>query len=126
MGIDEHLARARARLQRLTPNEAWAEVAGGGAVIVDTRSADERRAQGVVPGAVAIPRNVLEWRADQTAGSADAALAGRRLIVMCAEGYSSSLAAVSLHEVGLGDATDVIGGFLAWRAAGLPVEPYAR
>jgi rhodanese-related sulfurtransferase len=68
-------------------------------------------------------RNVLEWRADPTSAYADAALSGRRLIVMCAEGYSSSLAAASLQDVGLTDATDMVGGFLAWRAAGLPVEP---
>jgi rhodanese-related sulfurtransferase len=70
-------------------------------------------------------RNVLEWRADPTSGYGDAALTERRgdLIVMCAEGYSSSLAAASLQDVGLTDATDMVGGFLAWRAAGLPVEP---
>jgi rhodanese-related sulfurtransferase len=123
MGIDEQLARARARLQRLTPEDARGAVAAGGAVIVDTRPLDQRRTQGLVPGAVAIGRNVLEWRADPTSGHCDAALAGRRLIVMCAEGYSSSLAAASLQDIGLADATDMIGGFLAWRAAGLPVEP---
>lgn len=122
MGIDEQLAHARARLHRLTPEQAQ-RAAADGAVIVDTRPLDQRREQGVVPGAVAVGRNVLEWRADQTSGHGDAALAGRRLIVMCAEGYSSSLAAVSLQDVGLGDATDMVGGFLAWQAAGLPVEP---
>jgi rhodanese-related sulfurtransferase len=122
MGIDEQLASARARLHRLTPEQAR-DAAAGGAVIVDTRPLDQRRAQGVVPGAVPVGRNVLEWRADPTSGYADSALAGRRLIVMCAEGYSSSLAAVSLQDLGLGDATDMAGGFLAWRAAGLPVEP---
>ena len=92
-------------------------------MIVDTRPLDQRREQGVVPAAVVVGRNVLEWRADQTSGYADAALSGRRLIVMCAEGYSSSLAAASLQDVGLTDVTDMVGGFLAWRAAGLPVEP---
>jgi rhodanese-related sulfurtransferase len=122
VGIDEQLERARAHLRRLTPGQAQA-AAGSGAVIVDTRPLDQRREQGVVPAAVVVGRNVLEWRADQTSGYADAALAGRRLIVMCAEGYSSSLAAASLQDVGLTDATDMVGGFLAWRAAGLPVEP---
>jgi rhodanese-related sulfurtransferase len=123
MGIDEHLARARDRLQRLTPEEARAAVAAGGAVIVDTRPLEQRREQGIVAGAVVTGRNVLEWRADPTSGHTDPALRGRRLIVMCAEGYSSSLAAVSLQEAGLADATDLVGGFLAWRDAGLPVEP---
>jgi rhodanese-related sulfurtransferase len=122
VGIDERLESARARLRRLTPAQAQA-AAGHGAVIVDTRPLDQRREQGVVPAAVVVGRNVLEWRADPTSGSADAALGGRRLIVMCAEGYSSSLAAASLQDVGLTDATDMVGGFLAWRAAGLPVEP---
>jgi rhodanese-related sulfurtransferase len=94
-----------------------------GAVIVDTRPLDQRRAQGVVPGAAVVPRNVLEWRADPTSGYGDPALVGRRLIVMCAEGYSSSLAAATLGEIGVSGATDMIGGFLAWRDAGLPVEP---
>jgi len=124
MGIDELLERARARLQRVTPEQAHAAVAGG-AVIVDTRPLEQRRGQGVVPGAVVIGRNVLEWRADPTSGFIDPMLAGRsgRVIVMCAEGYSSSLAAAALQDVGLATATDMVGGFLAWEAAGLPVEP---
>ncbi len=122
MGIDELLDRSRAGLDRLTPGEARAAVAEG-AVIVDTRPLDQRRAQGVVPGAAVVPRNVLEWRADPTSGYGDPALVGRRLIVMCAEGYSSSLAAATLGEIGVSGATDMIGGFLAWRDAGLPVEP---
>jgi rhodanese-related sulfurtransferase len=123
MGIDEQLARARARLHRLTADDARQAAAAGAAVIVDMRPLDQRRRQGVVPGAIPIGRNVLEWRADPTSGHGDAALAGRRLILMCAEGYSSSLAAASLQDVGLADATDMAGGFLAWQAAGLPVEP---
>ncbi len=124
MGIDELLERSRARLQRLTPAQAHA-ASGHGAVIVDTRPLEQRRRQGVVPGAVVIGRNVLEWRVDPTSGFTDPALAGLRgeVIVMCAEGYSSSLAAAALQEVGLGTATDMVGGFLAWEAAGLPVEP---
>jgi rhodanese-related sulfurtransferase len=124
VGIDELLERARARLQRVTPEQAHAAVAGG-AVIVDTRPLEQRRGQGVVPGAVVIGRNVLEWRVDPTSGFTDPKLAGRsgQVIVMCAEGYSSSLAATALQDVGLATATDMVGGFLAWEAAGLPVEP---
>lgn len=121
MGIDDFLARSRAGYERLTPAAARDAVADG-AVIVDTRPVDQRRAQGVVPGAVVVPRNVLEWRADPTSGHADDRLAGRRLIVMCAEGYASSLAAATLQEIGV-RATDMVGGFHAWRDAGLPVEP---
>ncbi len=124
MGIDELLERSRSGLRRLTPELAHA-AAQAGAVIVDTRPVDQRRRQGVVPGAVPIGRNVLEWRVDPTSGFTDPMLAGRsgRVIVMCAEGYSSSLAAAALQDVGLATATDMVGGFLAWEAAGLPVEP---
>lgn len=122
MGIDDLLGRSRAGLARLTP-EAAQEAVRAGAVIVDTRPLDQRRAQGVVPGAVVVGRNVLEWRADVTSGHADDRLAGKDLIVMCAEGYSSSLAAATLQQIGLARATDMIGGFEAWRDAGLPVEP---
>jgi rhodanese-related sulfurtransferase len=122
VGIDDLLGRSRVGLGRLTPQAAQ-EAVRAGAVIVDTRPLDQRRAQGVVPGAVVVGRNVLEWRADPTSGYTDARLAGRDLIVMCAEGYSSSLAAATLQQIGLASATDMIGGFQAWREAGLPVEP---
>ena len=122
MGIDDLLGRSRAGLARLTPHAAQ-EAVRAGAVIVDMRPLDQRRAAGVVPGAVAVCRNVLEWRADGTSGTADDRLVGKDLIVMCAEGYSSSLAAASLQTIGLASATDMIGGFEAWRDAGLPVEP---
>jgi len=122
VGIDDLLGRSRAGLARLTP-EAAQEAVRAGAVIVDTRPLDQRRAQGVVPGAVVVGRNVLEWRADVTSGHADDRLAGKDLIVMCAEGYSSSLAAATLQQIGLARATDMIGGFEAWRDAGLPVVP---
>ena len=122
MGIDDLLGRSRASLARLTPRAAQ-EAVRAGAVIVDMRPLGQRRADGVVPGAVVICRNVLEWRADATSGHADNRLVGKDLIVMCAEGYSSSLAAASLQEIGLASATDMIGGFAAWRDAGLPVEP---
>ena len=121
MGIDDLLDRSRARLVRLTPEAARAAV-DMGAVIVDTRPLNQRREQGLVPGAVVVCRNVLEWRADRTSGHSDVRLVGKELIVMCAEGYSSSLAAITLQEIGL-RATDMVGGFKAWRDAGLPVEP---
>jgi len=85
VGIDDLLGESRAGLARLTP-EAAQEAVRAGAVIVDTRPLDQRRAQGVVPGAVVVGRNVLEWRADVTSGHADDRLAGKDLIVMCAEG----------------------------------------
>lgn len=122
MGIDDFLGRSRAGLARLTP-EAAQQAVRAGAVIVDTRPLDQRRAQGVVPGAVVVCRNVLEWRADGTSGAADDRLVGKDLIVMCAQGYSSSLAAAALQQIGLAGTTDMIGGFEAWRDAGLPVEP---
>jgi rhodanese-related sulfurtransferase len=123
MSIDEVLAQARSRLRRLEPEQALRAVEEG-ALLVDTRSAHQRQEQGTIPAAVAIERNVLEWRLDPTSpwrlpGIGDDA---QQVIVMCAEGYSSSLAAASLQDLGLLNATDVIGGALAWIAAGLPVE----
>jgi rhodanese-related sulfurtransferase len=121
VGIDDHLERSRARLARLTPEAARAAVEQG-AVIVDTRPVNQRREQGLIPGAVVVCRNVLEWRADGTSGYSDPRLVGKELIVVCAEGYASSLAAASLQDLGL-RATDMAGGFEAWRDAGFPVEP---
>jgi rhodanese-related sulfurtransferase len=123
VGVDDFLDRCRAGLVRLTPEAARAAVENG-AVIVDTRPVGQRREQGVIPGAVVVCRNVLEWRADGASGYADPRLIGQDLIVMCAEGYSSSLAAASLQAIGL-RATDIVGGFEAWRDAGLPIEPCA-
>jgi rhodanese-related sulfurtransferase len=122
--IDALLTAARARLTRLGPLEAQAAVAGG-AVLVDTRSESQRAADGVIPGALYRPRNVLGWRADPTSDACDPALAAdldRVLIVVCNEGYASSLAAATLQDLGFARATDLDGGFQAWRAAGLPVE----
>jgi rhodanese-related sulfurtransferase len=120
--VDHLLAVARIRFVRREPLAAAAMVEQG-AVLVDVRTSEQRRDDGDIPGAVAIPLNVLEWRADVTSPSHDPAL-GRSetpLVVLCAEGYCSSLAAVRLLEVGR-QATDVVGGFAAWRSAGLPVE----
>ena len=121
--IDEVLAAARARLRRLTPAQA-ALAMRDGATLVDTRDGDVRSREGTIPGAVHAPLSVLEWRVDPDSGYQNPVLAGKedRLILICREGYSSSLAAVRLHELGFVNTTDVIGGFAAWAAAGLPVE----
>jgi rhodanese-related sulfurtransferase len=126
-GVDQLLAEARAKLERVDAQGAAEAVAGGGAVLVDIRSESQRARDGVVPGAVFIPRNVLEWRCDPASDARDPAVSdpGRQLIVMCDEGYASSLAAAGLHELGRALATDLDGGFQAWRAAGLPVAEAA-
>lgn len=120
--IDELLARARSGLDRLGPDQANAAVAEG-ALLVDIRSESQRAADGVVPGAVWFARNVLEWRCDPASDARDERVGDldRHLIVMCDEGYQSSLAAATLQELGFARATDLAGGFRAWRAAGLPV-----
>jgi rhodanese-related sulfurtransferase len=122
--IDEVLVAARARLQRVTPEEASVAMAERGALLVDTRPVWQRRAEGEVPGAIVVERNHLEWRLDPTSDARipEAVDHEVEIIVMCSEGYSSSLAAASLHELGLHRATDLIGGFIAWRDAGLPVH----
>src|SRR5713226_9358406 len=121
--IDEVLERARQRLLRVTPEQAAAELAQG-ALLVDTRTESQRAVQGEIPGAIVIDRTVLEWRLDPTSPSRIAEVKDhqRRVIVVCAEGYSSSLAAASLQDIGLVNATDVIGGFQGWKSAGLPVK----
>jgi rhodanese-related sulfurtransferase len=122
--LDDVLAAARRRLQRVGPEEAATLVAAG-ALLVDTRPVEQRRRDGEVPGALVIDRNALEWR---LAPTGDHRLPGapdpdRIVIVMCHEGYASSLAAATLQDVGLPRATDLDGGFRAWAAAGLPVTP---
>ena len=124
MTIDELLAQARAGLDRLEAHEAR-EAIGGGALLIDVRSESQRAADGVVPEAIWFARNVLEWRCDPACEAYDERVGGldRRLIVMCDEGYQSSLAAATLQQLGFAGATDLVGGFQAWRAAGLPVAP---
>jgi rhodanese-related sulfurtransferase len=119
--IDELLADARSRLRRLGPVEAAARVADG-AVLVDIRPAGQRAAEGSVPGALAVERNVLEWRFDPASDARLPEATGYdvEVIVLCSEGYTSSLAADALRSLGLHRASDVIGGFSAWQAAGLP------
>ena len=114
--IDEVLAEARSHLHRLTPAEA-AAAHRSGAVIVDIRPAAQRAAEGELPIATVIERNVLEWRFDPTSEAAlPFAHHDLEVIVLCQEGYTSSLAAAALHELGIHRATDVIGGYAAWRA----------
>ena len=121
--IDEHLANARRRLIRVTARQA-AEEQQQGALLVDTRTFEQRSNDGEIPGALVIDRTVFEWRLDPTSESRipEARDHEVRVIVICAQGYSSSLAAASLQDLGLVNATDVIGGFEAWKADGLPVE----
>lgn len=119
--IDEVLAAARARLTRLRPEDAYL-AAQAGALLVDIRPAEQRAAEGEIPGATIIERNVLEWRFDPASSAAlPVASYDLQVIVFCSEGYTSSLAAASLLDLGLHRATDLDGGFRAWQAAGLPV-----
>jgi rhodanese-related sulfurtransferase len=123
MSVDDLLARARAGLDRVDPAGA-ARAVDEGAVLIDIRSETQRAADGVVPQSVYIPRNVLEWRCDPDCEHRDprVSVTDRPVIVMCDAGYQSSLAAATLKELGLERATDLDGGFQAWREAGLPVE----
>jgi rhodanese-related sulfurtransferase len=119
------LAEARSVIRRVDPEAAWAAASAGEALIVDIRSEDERRSDGVVPGSLHVPRTVLEWRADPASRWRNDHLAGsrRRLVLLCAHGWSSSLAAAALVDLGHEDAGDVVGGFEAWVGAGLPRVP---
>ena len=119
--IETVLAEARTRLQRLEPREAYDAVAAG-ALLIDIRPAAQRSAEGDVPGAVIVERNVLEWRFDPTSDARlPVASYDLYIVVLCQEGYTSSLAAVALQDLGIRQATDVEGGFAAWRRAGLPI-----
>jgi rhodanese-related sulfurtransferase len=122
--IAEILAQARARLIRLAPEDAFREAADGG-VLIDIRPAALRAADGEIPGSTVIERNHLEWRLDPASDARLPWVSGydHRIIVFCQEGYTSSLAAAALHDLGLSRATDVIGGFRAWVADGLPSAP---
>jgi rhodanese-related sulfurtransferase len=115
--IDELLAAARARLERVAP-EALESERMAGALIVDIRPLEQRQRDGALPGALVIDRNVLEWRLDPTSDHrvAESSDHDQRIVLVCNEGYSSSLAAASLQDLGLRRATDLIGGFQAWLA----------
>jgi rhodanese-related sulfurtransferase len=119
--IEDLLAVARTRIARVTPHEAVDRIAAG-ALLVDIRPAAQRRQEGEVPGALVVERNVLEWRFDPSSDARLPEATGYDLevIVLCSEGYTSSLAADALRALGLVRATDVVGGYHAWVAAGLP------
>ena len=122
--VDELLEEARGRIERLEPAAAWAAMQAG-AVLIDTRSEGARARDGVVPGSLHIPRTVLEWRLDPESEwrSPHAPALDARVLVICDHGFSSSFAAATLVELGFVRAGDVVGGFEAWAAAGLPTEP---
>ncbi|WP_327168918.1 rhodanese-like domain-containing protein [Streptomyces subrutilus] len=126
VGIDELLERVRAGYTRVGPQEAYA-ASRSGALLVDIRYQALRERDGLIPGALVVERNELEWRLDPRGSHRAAEATGHDLqvVVVCNEGYASSLAAASLHALGLSRATDLTGGFQAWRAAGLPVTPAA-
>jgi rhodanese-related sulfurtransferase len=124
LGIEQMLSAARARLRRLSPDEACEAVAKTDAILVDIRPEGQRAVEGSIPGALIVDRNVLEWRLDP-ASSARLPVAtdhDLQVIVFCSEGYTSSLAAAALQDLGLWRATDMVGGFRAWSAAGLPIS----
>lgn len=124
MTAEALLSEARERLERLAPEQAQAAARAGG-LLIDIRSEVQRERDGVIPGSHFIARNVLEWRCDPASPWHDPAVVDphARLILIRNEGYQSSLAAATLQQLGCLDATNVIGGFRAWKAAGLPVQP---
>ncbi|GGS93186.1 MULTISPECIES: rhodanese-like domain-containing protein [Streptomyces] len=125
LGIDALLERVRAGYRRIEAREAHEEARSGEALLVDIRYAALRERDGLIPGAVVVERNELEWRLDPQGSHRLPEATGHdlRVVVICNEGYASSLAAASLHQLGLHRATDLVGGFQAWRAEGLPVTP---
>jgi rhodanese-related sulfurtransferase/mannose-6-phosphate isomerase-like protein (cupin superfamily) len=128
LSIDQMLSAARARLQRLSPDEAYEAMAKTEAILVDIRPEGQRAAEGSIPDALVVERNVLEWRFDPASGARLPVATDHHLqvIVFCSEGYTSSLAAAALRDLGLWRATDMVGGFQAWRAAGLPIVPPSK
>jgi len=125
LSIEQVLAAARARLRRLSPDEAYEAVAKTEAILVDIRPESQRSIEGSIAGALVVERNVLEWRFDP-ASSARLPVAtdhDLHVVIFCSEGYTSSLAAAALQDLGLRRATDLVGGFHAWHATGLPIVP---
>ncbi|MFG1676912.1 rhodanese-like domain-containing protein [Micromonospora sp. NPDC049282] len=122
-GVDALLEQARAGLRRLTPHET-VEAVRNGALLIDTRTEAQRREEGELPGAIVIDRTVLEWRLDPASEWRIPEAIGydREVVVVCRQGYSSSLAAASLQTLGLRHATDMIGGVQGWQEAGLPMS----
>jgi rhodanese-related sulfurtransferase len=124
MSIEQILSAARGRLRRLSPDEAYQMTAETGGILVDIRPEGQRAVEGSIPGALIVERNVLEWRFDPASESRLPIAKDHHIqvIVFCSEGYASSLAAAALQDLGLWRATDLVGGFHAWRAMGLPVQ----
>jgi rhodanese-related sulfurtransferase len=122
--IDRLLDSARRSLRRLEPEEV-PEAVRDGALLIDTRPLEQRSRDGAIPGAIVVDRNVLEWRLDPTSPHCIPQVVDQdqTVIVLCNEGFSSSLAAATLQRMGLRNATDVVGGFVAWSSRGLPIEP---
>jgi rhodanese-related sulfurtransferase len=128
LSVEQVLSAARARLRRLSPDEAYEAIGKKEAILVDIRSEGQRAIEGSIASALLVERNVLEWRLDP-ASSARLPVATDhdiQVIVFCSEGYTSSLAAMALQDLGLCRATDMIGGFQAWRAMGLPIGPPSK
>jgi rhodanese-related sulfurtransferase len=121
--MDELLERLRERYERIEARAAYAAARDGEALLVDIRYAALRDRDGLIPGALVVERNELEWRLDPHGShrAPEATDHDLRVVVICNEGYASTLAAASLHQLGLHRATDLVGGFQAWKAAGLPV-----
>ncbi len=128
LSIEEVLSAARARLRRLSPDDAYEAVAKTGAILVDIRPESQRAIEGGIAGALVVERNVLEWRFDPASSTRLPVATDHDLqvIVFCSEGYASSLAAAGLQDLGLCHATDIVGGFHAWSEAGLPVVPAGK
>jgi rhodanese-related sulfurtransferase len=127
MTVEEMLDQARSRLVRIGPHNAAMELHDG-ALLIDIRPEAQRQVEGEIPGALVIERNVLEWRLDPSSAWRISEVDGpdTRVIVVCSEGYTSSLAAASLQDLGLRRATDLEGGYWAWVKAGLPVVARAQ
>ncbi|MFI1454628.1 rhodanese-like domain-containing protein [Streptomyces roseus] len=125
VGIDALLERVRSTYTRIGPAQAYEAFLAGDALLVDIRYQALRERDGLIPGALVVERNELEWRLDPQGShrAAEATSHDLRVVVICNEGYASSLAAASLHALGLHRATDLTGGFQSWKSAGLPVAP---
>jgi rhodanese-related sulfurtransferase len=123
MNVETLLEECRRGLQRLEPEDALRD-SGRGGLLVDMRPVEQRTRDGLIPGAIAVDRNVLEWRLDPQSEHRLSCITGhdQQIILICNEGYGSSLAAATLQRLGLRNATDVIGGFQEWAARGLPVS----
>ena len=117
MRVDEFLAGARARLDRVQPQDL-ARAMADGALVIDTRDSADREAEGELPGSVIVTRNVLEWRMSPSSPTClEGVTADSLVIIVCNDGFSSSIAAAGLHDLGLPRATDLLGGYRTWRAA---------